>query len=113
MITNAAPSYAPAGKVLISSSALGTNASVEDERAVRTHLSTMYGVDTTAWEPIAHYAISYALPAMLPPLQIPSAVKLADGLFVCGDYRETASIQGAMRSGRRAAEAVLADLGVR
>ena len=113
VMTNAAPSYAPSGKVLISSSALGTNASVEDERAVRTHLATMYGVDTTAWEPLAHYAISYALPAMMPPLQIPSAAKLADGLFVCGDYRETASIQGAMMSGRRAADAVLADLGVR
>ena len=29
---------------------------------------------------------------------------------MCGDYRETASIQGALASGRRAAEAVIHDL---
>jgi hypothetical protein len=34
-------------------------------------------------------------------------VRLEDGVFVCGDHRETASIQGALRAGRRAAEAVL------
>jgi predicted NAD/FAD-dependent oxidoreductase len=33
------------------------------------------------------------------------------GLYVCGDHRDTASIQGALVSGARAAHAVLADLG--
>ncbi|MDA3022002.1 MAG: NAD(P)/FAD-dependent oxidoreductase [Actinomycetota bacterium] len=113
VITNAAPSYAPPGQVLITSSALGTNSSVEDERRVRTHLAAMYGVSTDRWEPLTHYAIAYALPAMLPPLQVPQFPKLTDGLFICGDYREIASIQGAMTSGRRAADAVLTDLGVR
>jgi hypothetical protein len=32
------------------------------------------------------------------------------GVYMCGDYRETASIQGALVSGRRAAEAVIKDL---
>ena len=32
------------------------------------------------------------------------------GVYMCGDYRETASIQGALASGRRAAEAVIKDL---
>jgi predicted NAD/FAD-dependent oxidoreductase len=31
-------------------------------------------------------------------------------VYVCGDHRDNASIQGAMVSGRRAAEAVIADL---
>ena len=113
VMTNAAPSYAPPGQVLITSSALGTNSSVEDERRVRTHLAAMYGVSTDRWEPLTHYAIPYALPAMPPPLQVPRSPKLTDGLFICGDYRETASIQGAMMSGRRAADAVLTDLGMR
>lgn len=113
VMTNAAPSYAPAGKVLISTSALGVNSSAEDERGVRTHLAALYGVSTDRWEPLTHYAIPYALPAMLPPLQVPRSAKLTDGLFICGDYRETASIQGAMASGRRAGDAVLTDLGVR
>jgi predicted NAD/FAD-dependent oxidoreductase len=38
------------------------------------------------------------------------AVRLEPGLFVCGDHRDSASIQGALVSGRRAADAVLADL---
>ena len=32
------------------------------------------------------------------------------GVYLCGDHRDNASIEGAMVSGRRAAEAVLADL---
>jgi predicted NAD/FAD-dependent oxidoreductase len=41
------------------------------------------------------------------------AVRRATGVYACGDYLETPSINGAMRSGRRAAEAVLADLTAR
>jgi predicted NAD/FAD-dependent oxidoreductase len=35
---------------------------------------------------------------------------LVDGVYVCGDHRDTSSIQGALVSGRRAAQAVLAVL---
>jgi hypothetical protein len=35
---------------------------------------------------------------------------LGEGLFVCGDHRDTASIQGAMFSGGRTATAVVAFL---
>jgi hypothetical protein len=38
-------------------------------------------------------------------------VRIGNGLCVCGDHRDKASINGAMVSGRRAAEAVLHDLG--
>jgi tRNA pseudouridine-54 N-methylase len=40
-----------------------------------------------------------------------SAVDLGNGLFVAGDHRDTPSQQGALVSGRRAAEAVLRHLG--
>jgi predicted NAD/FAD-dependent oxidoreductase len=36
-------------------------------------------------------------------------VRLEAGLYACGDHLETPSINGALRSGRRAAEALLAD----
>ncbi|MGM0819533.1 MAG: FAD-dependent oxidoreductase, partial [Actinomycetota bacterium] len=36
--------------------------------------------------------------------------RLGAGRYVAGDHRENASINGALRSGRRAAEAILADL---
>jgi predicted NAD/FAD-dependent oxidoreductase len=37
-------------------------------------------------------------------------VKLADGLYVCGDHRENATINGALASGFRAAQAVAEEL---
>jgi hypothetical protein len=39
-------------------------------------------------------------------------VALGEWLFVAGDHRDTASIQGAMVSGRRAADAALLHLGL-
>ncbi|MDQ5874658.1 MAG: FAD-dependent oxidoreductase [Actinomycetota bacterium] len=42
-----------------------------------------------------------------------AAARVGDpALFVAGDHRDTASIQGALYSGRRAGSAVLRDLGV-
>jgi predicted NAD/FAD-dependent oxidoreductase len=43
------------------------------------------------------------------PAQRP--VELREGIYVCGDHVDQGSIQGAMVSGRRAAEAVLSRLG--
>ena len=44
---------------------------------------------------------------MRPPLDVRQPVRLSDVLFVAGDHRDTASIQGALVSGQRAAEAVV------
>lgn len=111
-ISNAAPDYAPAGKTLVSTSTLGTDNSAEAEQRVRDHLSILHGTSTRDWELIGVYAIPYALPSILPPLHVRQPVDLGEGLFVAGDHRDTASIQGAMVSGRRSADAVLARLGV-
>jgi predicted NAD/FAD-dependent oxidoreductase len=111
-ISNAAPDYAPAGCTLVSTSTLGTDSSAEAERRVLKHLSVLHGTSTRDWELVGVYAIPYALPAMVPPLQVRQPVDLGDGLFVAGDHRDTASIQGAMVSGRRCADAVLSHLGV-
>jgi hypothetical protein len=46
-----------------------------------------------------------------PPLIMGREVDLGDGLFIAGDHREVAGIAGAMRAGRRAAVAVLEELG--
>jgi predicted NAD/FAD-dependent oxidoreductase len=57
--------------------------------------------------------IRYAQPDQLPTDLEPVAreVRLSAGRYVAGDHRETASIHGALVSGRRAAEAVLTDRG--
>ena len=112
VLTHAAPGYAAGGRTLVSASALGLHHAAETERAVREHLAQLYGVGTRGWDHVATYPIRYALPAMLPPLDTRQPVALGEWLFVAGDHRDTASIQGAMVSGRRAADAALRHLGV-
>ena len=113
VLTHAAPSYATGGRILVSASALGLHADDASQARARGHLSRLYGVGTDAWTHVATYPIPYALPAMLPPLDTRQRVACGEWLFVAGDHRDTASIQGAMVSGRRAADAAHAALGRR
>jgi hypothetical protein len=50
--------------------------------------------------------IAHAQPDHRPPFVSKRNQSLGDGLFVCGDHRDTPSIQGALFSGRRCGEAV-------
>lgn len=111
VLTHAVPEYASDGRTLVSASALGIHGDIE--RAVRDHLAQLYGVGTRTWELVGTYPIPYALPAMTVPLDTRQPVELGEWLLVAGDHRDTASIQGAMVSGRRAADATLRRLGLR
>jgi phytoene dehydrogenase-like protein len=111
-------SYAPAGQSLVSATVVGEPAGGDEalERAVREQMTGWFGAAAVArWRHLRTYRIPWAQfdqsPAALPPSERP--VRHGAGLFVCGDHLENASINGALRSGRRAAEAVLADLGAR
>lgn len=42
-----------------------------------------------------------------PPTNLARAVQLGGRLYVAGDHRDTATLDGALKSGRRAAEALL------
>ncbi len=108
-LTYAVPEYAPEGYVLVSSSVLGVDTCSEAE--ILDHLSYLYDADTAGWECVARYAIPYALPSMRPPVQL-AFPRPFGSVLVAGDHWSTASIQGAMVSGRRAADEVLDRLGV-
>ncbi|KAA8939228.1 FAD-dependent oxidoreductase, partial [Mycobacterium sp.] len=109
VISAAAPSYAPPGRHLVAASALlGTDGVPPDETATRTHAGEILGVDPSRWTPVTRQVIRAALPAQLPPLCVRRPVRTADGLWLCGDHRDTASIQGALVSGRRTAEQIIA-----
>jgi phytoene dehydrogenase-like protein len=110
VISHASPSYAPPGQALVASSTLGTDTSREAAIAVRTHLALLYGASAKGWQDVSAVAVPGALPAMPVPHDFRRPVRLASGRYVAGDHRDSSSIQGAMVSGRRAAEAVLADL---
>jgi predicted NAD/FAD-dependent oxidoreductase len=83
------------------------------EGAVRRQLAGWFGPQVRSWRHLRTYRIRHAQPEQRPgtlePVERP--VRLADGRFVCGDHRDTASLHGALVSGRRAAEAVLLERG--
>ncbi len=111
VLSHAAPDYAPLGSALVAASALGASDNPARDDSVREHLAWLYGVPTRNWELIAGYPIPYALPAMPVPFELQRPVRTEQGVYVAGDHRDTSSIQGALVSGRRAAQAVLKDLG--
>lgn len=112
VLSDVAPGYAPPGQALIAASVPG-RAEGALEPAVRRRLCQLYRTDTTTWRLLASYPISRALPIMSPGAPFRRPVRIRRGRYVCGDHRDTSSIQGALVSGRRAATAVLTDLGIR
>ena len=109
VMSNVAPEYAPAGRHLIAA-ALPGRAEGDLEAAARTQLRGWWGNQVDEWGHLATYRIPHGQPRQAPPFSPKQAVQLDDGRFVCGDHRDTASIQGALYSGRRCAEAVAATL---
>ena len=109
VMSNVAPEYAPAGSALIAAASPAVN-DPDIEPAVRAHLRTMWGPAVDSWRHLRTDAIAHGQPRQHPPFSPKQRIALGDGLFVCGDHRDTASIQGALYSGRRCGEAVAATL---
>ena len=105
VISNMMPSYAPAGKNLISS----TSILPTTESEVRRHLSLLYGTDTRNWKLIAKYEIPSALPLAGLETKLASGAHVKDSIYVAGDYKSAPSQNGALLSGRLAALSVLVD----
>ncbi len=108
VVSNVAPSYAPPGRALVSASVLDHVAIEGDalEHAARAQLTEWFGREVGAWRHLRTVRVPFALPDQRPGVT-PPPLPLRPGLFVCGDHREAASLQGAMLSGRRAADAIL------
>lgn len=105
---------APHGQHLVSATVLDIPTQDDEmlQRDVREHLRRWFGDAVNDWRHLRTYSIPHALPSQLPPAlsQPERKIRLGSGLYVCGDHRDNASIQGAMVSGRRTAEALLEDL---
>ncbi|MFF3844031.1 NAD(P)/FAD-dependent oxidoreductase [Streptomyces sp. NPDC002328] len=109
VISDVDPSRAPAGRTLISSTVLGAPPPGVDT-AVRIHLARLYGVPTARWETLAVHHTAEAVPAMRAPHDLRRPVRLLAGLYVCGDHRDTSTVQGALHSAHRAARSIISDL---
>jgi phytoene dehydrogenase-like protein len=114
VMSDVAPAYAPIGQALISASVLGQPPQDDAalEQAVRWQLTDWFGPAVQTWRHLRTYRIHHALPdQMAPALDVPERpVKLAPGLYVCGDHRDNATMNGALASGFRAAQAVAEEL---
>lgn len=109
VMSNVAPDYAPTGRALIAAACPGSfdDGLVDDARR---QIRTWFGTQVDAWEHLRTYHIPYGQPDQRPPFAPKRSNHLADGLWVCGDHRDTGSIQGALFSGRRTADDLLASL---
>jgi len=109
------PTYAPGGQSLVSAAVLGDPPESDDDLvdAVRRHAREWFGPSVGDWRLLRVCRVRHALPDQTPPhyQTIEKSVRARQRVFVCGDRFDTASINGAIRSGRRTAEAVLRELG--
>jgi phytoene dehydrogenase-like protein len=107
-----APGYAPPGCHLVSVTVLQAPLS-EDHliRDVREQLIHWFGEQVNGWEYLRTYHIEHALPdqSLEQGGVAMSPVRADAGLYFCGDHCGTASLNGAMLAGRRAADAVCSE----
>ncbi len=104
--SNVAPSYAPAGKSLISVSITGCQVPDGDLTGrVTAELREWFGPATEEWQ----FLKAYHLPRSL-PVEPPGHTASSGGMGpvrACGDFLSSASIEGAIRSGSIVADAIL------
>jgi phytoene dehydrogenase-like protein len=114
VVSNVAPSYAPCGQSLIVVNVL--HRSIGDpetlEKDIREELVHWYGERTRDWRLLKTFDIVHGLPSQRPPTPNPLRVnpRVKRGIYLCGEFQNVPSIQWALYSGRKAAEAVIEDL---
>ncbi|MGD9681966.1 MAG: NAD(P)/FAD-dependent oxidoreductase, partial [Candidatus Obscuribacterales bacterium] len=113
--SNVAPTYAPPGRSLVAAACVGEVGLSDEalEAAVRSQLAGWYGAKAVAsWSHLRTYRIGYALPDQSPGAleKRRAALRAVRGISLCGDFLENGSINGAMISGRKAAEALISEL---
>jgi phytoene dehydrogenase-like protein len=106
--SDVAPDYAPPGQALISVSVLGMPEAVNLESRVLAELEGWFGSDVYKWRHLWTEQIERALPEQAPGGGLTGqGFRKHAGIFVCGDHLWSASIEGAIISGLRTADAIL------
>ena len=107
VISDAAPCYAPEGQSLLSVSVLGLVEADDLVEQVRSELLEWFGPEVSSWRHLRTDHIRRGLPEQLPNGSAPNSIHQA-GVWVCGDHLSSASIEGAVVSGKQTAAAILA-----
>ena len=113
VLSEVASGYAPSGRALVSVSLSRQPSHAGDDlqQAVRRQLREWFGEEVSAWRHLRTDHIKRALPPIegLTAQASNASPRVRPGLYQCGDYCETGTLDGALLSGRTAAEALLAD----
>ncbi|GAB3714645.1 NAD(P)/FAD-dependent oxidoreductase [Spirosoma flavus] len=113
IVSDIAPTYAPAEKSLISVSTQQLER--VDEKSltaqIRQELSNWFGSEVQTWQYLRTYHIPHALPAYAPEQagtdSLRQPLKLAENLYQCGDQTTYPSLNGALKTGREVAEMII------
>lgn len=108
VMSDVAPGYSPDGRALVAVSIVGEASETDEVLAelVREELVGWHGDAVRSWRWLKTVRVPQALPVRAPLVRA-EAKPVRDGVWVCGDHRDTASIQGAMQCGREVAEAII------
>jgi len=118
VMTNVAPEYSSDGRALVvaacpgavddteTAGESGADATLVED--VRRQLRVWFGGQVDGWQHLRTHRIAHGQPDSAPPFSPKRTVSVGERRWVCGDHRDTPSIQGALFSGRRCAEAILA-----
>ena len=105
--SDVAPAYAPAGRALVSVSTQGLDLFDEQKltEKIKLELRDWFGDQVLGWQHLRTYHIpealvNYAANAPEPKLRV------ADGVFECGDHTSYPSLNAAMQTGRAVAELI-------
>lgn len=104
VISNTAPSYAPPESSLLAATTL----SLGDEDQVRRQLAALWRINPSELDLIKRWEIPHSLPFHAPGVALARTALMESGIYVAGDWRNVPSQQGALVSGRIAANAISA-----
>ena len=110
-LTAVAPERAPVGRSLVAVPANGVHDSNELDQAAIEYAARLFDATTSDISLVEKSLVPRALPKLGFPLNLSRNQRRGE-VVMAGDYLQTPSIQGALVSGRRAAQQVLTSLGV-
>ncbi|MED5293033.1 MAG: FAD-dependent oxidoreductase, partial [Actinomycetota bacterium] len=106
IMSNVAPEYAPQGSALIVAAGPTIRSDAPLAEAQQ-QLARVFGSQCESWELVKHGIVEHAQPVFVPGSAFRRDARRTEEVVVAGDHRTTPSIQGAMVSGRIAAETAI------
>lgn len=106
ILSNVSPTYAPAGQALLSVSVLGLHKEDDLPDLIKKELHHWFGPQAESYRHLRTDHIRHALPEQLPGKKSASHLEI-NGIHICGDHTTTASIEGAVISGKETASKII------